>query len=245
MNDAGGTTNAAAAAPAAPATPSAAQATPSAAQARRPIAARNTAWAARVARWLVRRGVTPNQISLASIACAAVAAAALVAARFVASPVAKVPLYLVAIAGVQARLLCNLFDGMVAIEGGRAGKAGEVFNDFPDRIADPLILTAAGYAAGGAWGVGLGWLASVLAVMTAYVRVLGRSLGTGIDFSGPMAKQHRMAVMTAAFAAAAVASFWAVDRAVLVAALAVVCAGCVVTIARRTARVVRALEWRP
>jgi len=85
----------------------------------------------------------------------------------------------------------------------------------------------------------------VLAVMTAYLRVLGRSLGTGIDFSGPMAKQHRMAVMTAAFVAAAVTSFWSVERAVLVAALAVVCAGCVVTVDRRTARIVRALERRP
>ena len=48
---------------------------------------------------------------------------------------------------IQFRLLCNLFDGMVAVEGGLGTPSGILFNDFPDRIADPLILICAGYAA--------------------------------------------------------------------------------------------------
>jgi hypothetical protein len=38
-------------------------------------------------------------------------------------------LLLIGIAGMQLRLLCNLLDGMVAIEGGMKGKAGDLFNE--------------------------------------------------------------------------------------------------------------------
>jgi phosphatidylglycerophosphate synthase len=146
---------------------------------------------------------------------------------------------------MQARLMCNLFDGMVAVEGGKKGKAGEVFNDFPDRIVDPILLVCAGYAAGGAWGVGLGWLSALLAVMTAYVRVLGRSLGTPIYFIGPMAKQHRMATLTAACLVATIGTFWRRDDDVLLIALAIICVGCVVTVARRTRKIIHDLETGP
>jgi phosphatidylglycerophosphate synthase len=62
------------------------------------------------------------------------------------TPIFDMPLLLVAVVGVQLRLLCNLFDGMVAVEGGKKSKSGEVFNDMPDRIADPILLVCAGYA---------------------------------------------------------------------------------------------------
>jgi phosphatidylglycerophosphate synthase len=211
---------------------------------RRPIAARNTRWAARVAARLAAAGVTPNAISVAGIGFTAAAGAALLATRRT-TPALDVVLYFVAILGIQARLMCNLFDGMVAVEGGKRSKSGEVFNDLPDRIADPLVLICAGYAAGGAWGVPLGWLAALLAVMTAYVRVLGRSLGTPIYFIGPMAKQHRMATLTATCLIAAIATFWRRDGDVLLAALAIICAGCVLTVIRRTRSVIRDLEARP
>src|SRR5690348_4888638 len=99
--------------------------------ARRPIAARNSAWAARVTRWLVAHNVTPNAISLASMGFALLAAVAIVATRWTPWSWLKCALFVIAIAGIQSRLLCNLFDGMVAVEGGKGGKAGEVFNDFP------------------------------------------------------------------------------------------------------------------
>lgn len=63
----------------------------------------------------------------------------------------------------------------------------------PDRIADVLFLVAFGYAAGFPW---LGFVAAILAVGTAYLRAFGASLGLGHDFSGPMAKQQRMAALT-------------------------------------------------
>jgi phosphatidylglycerophosphate synthase len=211
--------------------------------ARRPIAARDSAWAARVTRWLVENGITPNAISLASVGFALVAACAIAGTRWAPWPSLKALLFFVAIVGIQSRLLCNLFDGMVAVEGGKGGKAGEVFNDFPDRIADPLIFIATGCAAG-RWGVPLGWLAAVLAVMTAYLRVLGRSLGAGTYFIGPMAKQHRMAVITVACAIGILQVFGRGYRMMLSVALAVICLGCIVTMIRRTQRIVRDLESR-
>jgi phosphatidylglycerophosphate synthase len=81
--------------------------------------------------------------------------------------------------------------------------------------------------------------------MTAYVRVLGRSLGTKIYFIGPMAKQHRMATLTVACVIAAIATFWGFERQILLAALAIICIGCVVTVIRRTGKIIHDLESRP
>ncbi len=54
-------------------------------------------------------------------------------------------LWLGAALGIQLRLVCNLIDGMVAIEGGMKSPVGGLYNEVPDRIADPLLLIAAGY----------------------------------------------------------------------------------------------------
>src|SRR5438105_2817615 len=49
---------------------------------------------------------------------------------------AEILLYLTAAGCIQLRLLCNLLDGMVAIEGGFRSRSGEVFNELPDRVSD-------------------------------------------------------------------------------------------------------------
>ncbi len=81
----------------------------------------------------------------------------------------------------------------------------------------------------------LGWLAAIGAILTAYVRVLGTSLGAGTSFVGPMAKQHRMAVLTVACVLVAIVSWFSdpLRRWVMYAALVLIVAGCVATIARR------------
>jgi phosphatidylglycerophosphate synthase len=193
--------------------------------------------------------VSPNAISIGSIGLAAVVAAALVIAGRADSRWVASIMYAVAIAGIQGRLLCNLLDGMVAVEHGKASKAGEIYNDLPDRIADALIFAAAGYSAaahGSPRAIELGWVTAVLAVMTAYVRVLGRSIGAGVYFIGPMAKQHRMALMTLACAACAFAiHFVSWTGWILLAALGIVCLGTVVTMIRRLLRIAADLEARP
>lgn len=151
-----------------------------------------------------------------------------------------------AMAGMQLRLLCNLFDGMVAIEGGFKTKSGEVFNELPDRFSDAFVFAGAGHAlsTGHAWMPTLGWLAAVLAVTTAYVRAMGAAGGASQHFCGPMAKQHRMAVMTVACLIACAAPWWAVAAKALTIGLSVVVVGSLVTIVRRTGRIVRDLESR-
>jgi phosphatidylglycerophosphate synthase len=212
------------------------------AETRRPIAARDTKWAAVIAQKLARSGVKPNHISVMSVVFGCVSGACLVAVRG-AEELPAILLLIGAAVAIQLRLLCNLFDGMVAIEGGFKTKSGEIFNDMPDRLADPVILICAGYAiATYAWATELGWLAGLLAVMTAYVRVLGSSTGTKQYFLGPMAKQHRMAIMTAAFVAAAATVKLGFHERIIMTALIVVCAGCLITVMRRTVSIVRELE---
>lgn len=165
--------------------------------ARRPLKSRSTWWAAWLSTRLVRMNVSPNAISMISIVFAALAAAAFIATRLVVSPLGDALLFLLAIVGIQGRLLCNMMDGMVAVEGGKRTPAGELFNEVPDRIADTLILVAAGYAGDPTWGPTVGWLAAVLAMFTAYVRAVGKAAGAGTYFLGPMAKPHRMAALSA------------------------------------------------
>lgn len=186
---------------------------------RRPIAARGSAFARHSAAWLAKSGITPNAISVLSIAFAAAGAAALL---WLTTPWGA----LLCAAGIQARLLCNLFDGMVAVEGGKASATGALYNEVPDRIADSVLLIALGYAAGIGW---LGWLAALLAALTAYVRTLGGALGQAQDFRGPMAKQHRMALMTLTCLIAPIELAWAGSKYALMVAAAAIAAGSAIT----------------
>jgi phosphatidylglycerophosphate synthase len=162
-----------------------------------------------------------------------VTGAAYVGVVFAHAPWLVSVLLVVACLGMQGRLVCNLLDGMVAVEGGKGSPVGELYNDMPDRIADGVIFATAGYAAGMVYGPALGWLAVALAILTAYVRVLGRSLGAGVYFTGPMAKQHRMATLTSANVLGAILTPWAWHRWPLLVALGLIVFGSVVTVARR------------
>jgi phosphatidylglycerophosphate synthase len=210
---------------------------------RRPLQSRDSRWAKASASWLAARRVPPNAISLFSVVAAALCAAAFIASRDAHGP-ARIALLIGAAAAIQLRLICNLLDGMVAVEGKLGSKSGEIYNDLPDRIADPLILVAAGYATHFAFAPALGWCAGLLAVMTAYVRLLGGSTGVGQDFRGPMAKPQRMAVMTIASLAEATAGAFGRAGVAIVAALALIVIGCIVTVARRTSNIKTLLESR-
>jgi phosphatidylglycerophosphate synthase len=211
-----------------------------ASNARRPLKTRDTRWARTLAAWLARHRVPPNAISLASLGFAALGAVAMLAAP-AAAPAGRIALFILAAACVQLRLLCNMLDGMVAVEGGMGSRSGEVFNEVPDRIADPLLIVPAGYAIGLPFGPELGWLCGLLALFTAYIRALGGAAGLPQDFQGPMAKPHRMAAMTAGLIAAALAVPLALDGAALTATLAVIALGALVTAWRRTSGILRAL----
>lgn len=187
---------------------------------RRPLKSRQTGWAGALARLLLKTPLTPNAVSVAGIGFAAAGALC-----FVLVPECNW-LWLGGALFIQLRLLANLMDGLLAVEGGRKSPTGALYNEFPDRIEDSLLLVAAGYGAGHST---LGWAAALAAIGTAYVRALGGAIGLPQDFCGPMAKQHRMALLTlgAAVSLAVPAMPWA---------LGVICAGAALTAARRLHR---------
>src|SRR6516164_5113924 len=150
-------------------------------------------------------------------------------------------------AGAQLRLTANMLDGMVALASGRASKVGELYNEVPDRVSDAAVFIGAGYAWGG--NVALGYIATILAIFTAYVRAAGKIAGAPNEFAGPMAKQHRMLVITIACLYSVVVPrscqilhLRDFDMGVMSVTLIVIIAGCVITVLRRFKRIARALK---
>lgn len=165
---------------------------------RRVIPTRSKTWARQTAQWAQAKGATPNSISIASIVFAAIGCALYVLAGKQ-SDTARAVLIVIAAVMIPLRLLCNMLDGMIAVEGGLQSATGDLFNEVPDRFSDVLLIAGAGYAASQDLRVvTLGWIAACAAVLTAYVRSLGAAQGIRNHFEGPMAKPQRMHVLIGA-----------------------------------------------
>lgn len=165
---------------------------------------------------------------------------------------------------VQLRLLCNMMDGLIAVEHGKGDKLGGFFNEVPDRVEDVLLLLAAGYAAGGVVVAGeggatlisgpmLGWAAALLALGTAYLRQTGVAMGLAQDYCGPLAKPQRMFFLTLALLVAGgveIARRAACEgplyfsQSVLRLGLAIIVCGTAITVVRRTVRMANNLRAR-
>ena len=83
------------------------------------------------------------------------------------------------------RGLSNIHRSLLIFAGGRASRLGELYNELPDRVSDVAIIVGAGYAAGGL--PVFGYAAAVMAILTAYVRAVGKAAGAANLFGGPMA----------------------------------------------------------
>ncbi len=223
---------------------------------RRELKSRNTAWARLLVRAAGRSGLSPNAISVLSMLFAAGALIFYLLAPEMQTASAAALVWLAAAACIQLRLLCNLLDGMVAVEGGKGSATGAIYNEAPDRVADVLILVGAGYSTNVEPGViklfgelPLGWACAVLAMGTAYIRLLQGALTGQQSFMGPMAKQHRMAVLTLGTLIACVEQWFRVEIAgadvhCIKLALIVIFFGAVVTCLRRLSLTARLLQER-
>lgn len=209
---------------------------------RRPIADpfRRTAHA--VVRLCVRWNVHPDTVSYLSIVAAAAAAVCFWQAR-------REPVLLLLVAPVfcYIRLWLNMLDGMVALASGKASRRGEILNELPDRISDVLIF--AGVAHSGLTSPYTGYWAAILAVLTAYVGMLGQAVGVQREFSGMMAKPRRMVML---HAGAWLIALWPgaavptpAGLSLLDWACVLVILGCVQTIAERLRRIFAALAKLP
>jgi phosphatidylglycerophosphate synthase len=210
---------------------------------RRPIATRNRKWAQVSTAWLAARNVSPNAISVAGMCACIVAGIALGLTSIADYRI----LWLIAALGAQLRLTANMLDGMVAIASNRTSKTGELYNEVPDRISDAAVFIGAGFAWGG--NMTLGYIATILAIFTAYVRAAGKIAGAPNEFCGPMAKQHRMLVVTLVCVYAAISprswqmiTFNNSQIGVMTLGLLIIIAGCVITVIRRVARIANALK---
>jgi phosphatidylglycerophosphate synthase len=206
---------------------------------RRPIAARKRPIFQKLASSLARAGISANTISIAGMICGIGAGGAFLATQSVTAIPARV-LFAAGAALVQLRLLANMLDGMVAIETSTSSALGELYNEIPDRISDSTILIGVGYAAGSM--PLLGWFAALLAMLTAYIRAVGKSVGAGSDFSGPMAKPQRMFFVTllGAFCALAPSNWMPFRPAVWI--LGLIVAGSALTAIRRITRIAATLR---
>jgi len=184
----------------------------------------------------------PNQVSVMSVGFAAGAVACL------SFGVPSVWAWLGAAACVQLRLVCNLMDGMLAVEGGLKSPSRDLYNEFPDRLADTFILVGLGVAGGSSLSAALGWAAACGALMTACVRMHGASLTGAHDFRGPMAKPHRMALVTTVCVLMAIGAGlgwdWSGAISFVEGALILMVMGIVVTLWRRLMGLSRALHER-
>jgi phosphatidylglycerophosphate synthase len=210
---------------------------------RRPIATRNRKWAQAATAWLAARNVSPNAISIAGMLACIVGGIALGLTLICDYRI----LWLIAACGAQLRLTSNMLDGMVAIASGRTSKTGELYNEVPDRISDAAVFIGAGFAWGG--NVMLGYIATVLAIFTAYVRAAGKIAGAPNEFCGPMAKQHRMLVITLICIYSAITprawqviTFDDLQIGFMTVGLVVIVVGCVITVVRRVNRIAQALK---
>jgi phosphatidylglycerophosphate synthase len=210
---------------------------------RRPIATRNRKWAQATTAWLASRNVSPNAISIAGMCACIVAGSAL----GVTSVADYRILWLIGALGAQLRLTANMLDGLVALASGRTSKVGELYNEVPDRISDAAVFIGAGFAWGG--NIALGYVATILAVFTAYVRAAGKIAGAPNEFCGPMAKQHRMFVITLICLYSAVTprswqtiTFNDSQIGLMTVGLVVIVVGCVITVIRRLRRIARLLK---
>ena len=210
---------------------------------RRPIATRNRKWAQAATAWLASRNVSPNGISIAGMGACIVAGIALSLTSISDYRI----LWLIAACGAQLRLTANMLDGMVAIASSRTSKTGELYNEVPDRISDAAVFIGAGFAWGG--NVALGYVATILAIFTAYVRAAGKIAGAPNEFCGPMAKQHRMLVITLICIYSAITprswqmmTFDDSRIGLLTLGLGVIVVGSVITVVRRISRIAHALK---
>jgi phosphatidylglycerophosphate synthase len=134
---------------------------------------------------------------------------------------------------------------MVAIEGQKKSVLGDIYNEFPDRIADTIILVGMALCDRlDSMLLVFAVTAALMAAMTAYTRVLGASVGTKQYFSGPMAKQHRMALLTATIIALPILPSPLSYQMTLKFALVVISLGCVATVAIRLRKISMELQGK-
>lgn len=208
---------------------------------RREIKTRDRNWAKNIAKFLSDLNISPNTISIWSVIFALMSG---IMFAFVGTDYLPQKLFFIAplsaVIFMQLRLLCNLFDGMVAVECNKHSVYGDIFNEFPDRLSDSFIFIGVGIGGHSELSIILGLLLALFAMFTAYTRVLGGAIGTKQYFLGPMAKQHRMALLT--FATLICLFCPDIHTKLFPILLGIMIFGCIITVIRRILNIAKELK---
>lgn len=160
-------------------------------------------------------GIHPNILTGLGVLSAAAAGVCLWRGWYAAAPVF-----------ILIRMLLNVADGQVARRTGRASRAGAVWNEFSDRLADIGLFGGAALAA--PVGLTLGLAALTAVGLVSYVGILPQALGLTRQYGGVSAKIPRqIALMIAAMGQGAWGEPW------LRAGLVVIALGALATIGQR------------
>jgi phosphatidylglycerophosphate synthase len=145
-----------------------------------------------------RSGISPNQLSLLSLAFAALAAI-----FYYSSPSETNMLYGAAIM-VLLNAVCDATDGALARRTGTADPRGDFLDHVIDRYADLFILVGIIFAKYVPWEVGLLTVAGVF--LTSYIGTQAQALQLGRDYGGVMGRADRLTLIFLATLANAVYS---------------------------------------
>ena len=132
--------------------------------------------------FLIAHRVSADAITISAIVCSLIAGLLLALSSFNRAALLIVPVLLL------GRLILNVLDGMVARESGTARKAGELLNEFGDRLSDLAIFVGLAWAT----QTTLGWLTITLILLSSYTDILGKSIIGRRTYRGVMAKGDRM-----------------------------------------------------
>ncbi len=136
-----------------------------------------------VCNYLFQKGVTANQITIASIFLSA-----LIGGLFLLHPDHRFTLLIVPL-GLLLRMALNAIDGMIARRYDMQSRLGEVLNEAGDVISDlmiifPLIIIPQIHSY-------VIIVFAVLAMLNEYAGILGKALGGERRYEGPMGKSDR------------------------------------------------------
>jgi phosphatidylglycerophosphate synthase len=205
---------------------------------RRPIAGMFRATAQGAVKVAVRAGIHPDVFSYGSIVAALIAGLLFWRSG-------NHPKYLI-LGAVFAflRLWLNMFDGMVAVAAGKASKRGEIINDLPDRFSDIIIFVGIAHSG---WGHRLpAYCVAIMALLVAYVGLMGQAVGVQREFSGWMSKPWRIVLMSIGAIATSILvhldrPYWFGGYLLLDWTHLLIVIGCVQTIVVRLVRIFRAV----
>jgi len=149
----------------------------------------------RIAEFLARSGISPNLLSLLSLACAVLAGIAF-ALSGTASSVNR--FLILALVCVCLNALLDGVDGLVARVVGTANQRGDFLDHVVDRYADVFII--GGIIFGGYAGWRIGIVAMIGVLLASYMGTQAQAVGLNRLYGGVLGRADRMVIIISAAA---------------------------------------------